>query len=134
VLPFPMAGEMRLPPWSWVSPRVAERLHHPPAPRVDLDEVESALWSVAVPSHGLPLALRCLALRDWASMHEALPDPGPANPGQALAAALLRVTSSRSGKRMAVDEAACEFAADPAQVQGAAQALQQLVRGAQLPW
>ncbi len=49
-------------PQGSLSPAVGRQLRDPPPPRIPLDPVAEGIWKATVPSLGLSLALRCLAL------------------------------------------------------------------------
>lgn len=131
VLPYPMVTGRRIPgnAGAYLPRAVDQRLHNPPEPRAELDAVEQALWNVAVPALGLPLFLRCLALRDWASTVRGLDFPE-----DALSAGLMYVTVNRAGRKMTHEQSGAPFGAGKDQVAAVARALQAMLRAEPRPW
>jgi hypothetical protein len=96
ILPFGYAVSGRMPSARWLFTPAAPRLFAElPAPRVRLDPVARLLWRIALPRHGLPVVLRCLAA--WLRLAEpdVLAGPRSAHPG--------RPAPARSGQ-MTADE------------------------------
>jgi hypothetical protein len=96
VLPFGGWVSARMPSARWLrSPGAARMFGGLPEPQADLDPVAIRLWRRALPAHGLPLTLRCLAA--WWRI-----DDGPgllaAHPPGVLAAALHRMVGYRAAE------------------------------------
>lgn len=82
-------------------------LFAPPRPRIALGPVEGLLWQHAVPFHGLPVLLRCLAA--WWRLPEQDALTAAHSPA-ALAAALERMISQRAARpRARYAEAAAAY-------------------------
>lgn len=92
VLPYgsPL-GHLREP--GQLRPGVASVVTHPPAPSVDLDPVAAHVWRLTVPSTGLHLAVRALAL--WWQVRPALRRASV--PDKAVAEAVVDLTREASG-------------------------------------
>lgn len=131
VLPYPMITGKRIPQSTEAMLRggARDRLYRPPEPRVELDPVQALLWKQALPVVGLPLVLRCLALRDRACRNDE-----PDHPDPTLAAALLYVTLSRAGRKMTQDDAGAHFGVPTEELAGAAKDLRAALRTEPVPW
>ncbi|MGH3436379.1 MAG: hypothetical protein ACRDRN_07905 [Sciscionella sp.] len=91
VLPYGSPVGARLP---WVfSPAVARMRRGLPDPRGKLDPVAAALWERALPRHGLPVTLRCLAA--WWRIGDG-DDLLEGHPAAVLAAAVERMVGQRA--------------------------------------
>lgn len=96
VLPFGSWVSARLPSPRWLSGSVSARMFDGlPEPDCDLDPVAVRLWRKALPAHGLPLTLRCLAA--WWRISDGPEFPAGHRPS-VLAAAIHRMVGYRAGE------------------------------------
>lgn len=96
VLPFGGWVSARLPSPRWLSSPVSARmLAGLREPDCDLDPVAVRIWRKALPAHGLPLALRCLAA--WWRISDG-PEIAAAHRPSVLAAAIHRMVGYRAGE------------------------------------
>lgn len=131
VLPFPAALDAGLRPLTWLAPDVARRLRQPPAPRLELDPVTSALWRAARPRLGLPLVARALAA--WWRLRD--PAASPGEPPEVIAAAVVHLVGRRARAGVSADVAAAIHGADPGAVARCARRLGRLLGlSAANPW
>jgi len=122
--PFPRGRHVELPARWLLPPGVGMALHQgAPSPRIDLDPVANALWQSELPQNGLTLVARCLAA--WWRVAD---DPGlPAQPPQALAAAIAAMVGRRAGLNRTREAAAADYGIDRSEVVAAARRLQALL-------
>lgn len=103
-----------------------------PRPRADLDPVAHVLWRRVVAVHGLPLVLRCLAAWWRVEDRDKLLQ---AHPTEAVAAAIDRMVSYRTGANGRYDDAAAAYQVSVAAVRAATADLQCRLRlSATCPW
>jgi hypothetical protein len=132
--PFAGAHWPRLPQPRYLpfSPAARRLYDAAPRPQADLDQVARVLWRRAVPVHGLPLVLRCLAA--WwrvADRDELL----QAHPADAIAAAIDRMVAYRAGASGRHDDAAAAYQVSAAAVRAVTADLQRRLRlSATCPW
>jgi len=124
VRPFPGGRHVELRARWLMPPDVAVALHEgAPSPRIDLDPVADALWRSELPRNGLTLVARCLAA--WWRVAD---DPRlPAQPPQALAAAIAALVGRRAGLNRTREAAAADHGIDRGEVEAAARKLQALL-------
>lgn len=97
VLPYRDRVDARLPSPRWLFTLAAARMFSGlPEPRCTLDPVAATLWGQALPRHGLPIALRCLAAWWRADDTEGLLEQ---HQPQVPAAAVDRMVCQRAGNR-----------------------------------
>jgi hypothetical protein len=127
VLPFGVRVGARLPSPRYLFTPAASRLFLDlPKPRCDLDQVSALLWARALPRHGLPIVLRCLAAW-WRVAGNVAGDRTPADihPPAVLAASVERMVCLRAGSPGGrYDEAAAAYRADESAVRAASTTLQ----------
>jgi len=122
VLPEPLDCAC-LPVTTHLPSPVANRLHYPPAPRVQLGAVESAIWQTGLPVVGLSIVLRAMALGNLAAG-----TGGPGIPDPILAPSLLYVCLKRSGKKVTLGQVGSIFDLEGSLLRDGVRQLQLLVR------
>jgi hypothetical protein len=103
ILPFGTWVSARLPSPRWLFAPASERMFGGlPEPQDGLDPVAVRLWRKALPAHGVPLTLRCLAA--WWRIGDG-PELLTAHRPSVLAAAIHRMVGYRAGERGVTHEA-----------------------------
>jgi hypothetical protein len=107
VLPFRGWVSARLPTPRWLSGSGSSRMFDGlPDPDCELDPVAVRLWRKALPAHGLPLTLRCLAA--WWRIGDG-PELLVGRPPSVLAAAIHRMVGYRAGETEAGHDAIADL-------------------------